>query len=951
MSTRYVWNRYDFTVQVKAQNRGSNQYITQQRSDIPFLVASGYNGPLFSSDFSRYFGYYTPKGTTSTISAGGIYDAAPPQNYLFTPTYISNVSEVSNKKTVTLYEAVQSPVGVEVGYWEVSKSDGRLTARCTNGFIEHWAEYEKGTTATKTAAGESGAYPSDSRYGDYWYAYLGSDSIDPTAVTYSKNNPGQGEAITVTVTPGSNTYGGTISYQYQYSVNGGSSWTNAGSKTTAANKSITVPANAAQFQVRVVASDNMGFTSTTYVYGDNLTVTPGNRAPSAPASVTAAETAQNTFTVRWTASTDPDGNLAGYQVERSYNGSTWSSVTSSTTATSLTDTVAAGTTSVIYRVRAFDTEGLYSSWTTSAASTPNRPPTAPGSITVSESSPQNFSVSWTASTDPDGNLAGYKVERSLNGGSAWSTVTNSTSKTSLTDKVAAGTASVIYRVRAFDTDGLYSGWTTSEPSAVSNAPTVPAAITLPPLINVGESFSVTWAASSDPDGNLTGYQVERSYNRGNTWTSVAELTAETSFSDIAPEGNATVMFRVRAVDATGLQSAWKTSVASTINTAPEAPASVAVPDVIQVGQSFTLRWAAAADAEDNVTGYEVERSYDDGTTWSSVSSPVSGTSAVITENTGNAAVSYRVRAVDAGGLYSGWTAARSCPINQPPSAPPEVILGTVRLGEYMTVVWTAAADPDGTVESYTLQRSVDGGSYETVYSGPSLTYTDRSDNRAWDNVQYRVRAVDDRGGQSGWTESAVRQIEPGQLYLTGPEADLGRVIRSFDFTVTVQASGEFPVDGIQVVITLDGEERLRRTVSSGEDASIRIDLWVTESGEHTIHVTATKERYTQADGTYRFIVVPIELGSGGRLERLENRKGQAVYPVTLMEGIFRRKDGKSLEEILDADGSGGGGTEPIQAAFYIDPATGLLHMAADSSYTGPEFRLVNGNLEVVYGGK
>ena len=177
------------------------------------------------------------------------------------------------------------------------------------------------------------------------------------------------------------------------------------------------------------------------------------------------------------------------------------------------------------------------------------------------------------------------------------------------------------------------------------------------------------------------------------------------------------------------------------------------------------------------------------------------------------------------------------------------------------------------------------------------------------------------------------------------------MIRSFDFTVTVQASGEFPVDGIQVVITLDGEERLRRTVSSGEDASIWIDLWVTESGEHTIHVTATKERYTQADGTYRFIVVPIELGSGGRLERLENRKGQAVYPVTLMEGIFRRKDGKSLEEILDADGSGGGGTEPIQAAFYIDPATGLLHMAADSSYTGPEFRLVNGNLEVVYGGK
>ena len=147
---------------------------------------------------------------------------------------------------------------------------------------------------------------------------------------------------------------------------------------------------------------------------------------------------------------------------------------------------------------------------------------------------------------------------------------------------------------------------------------------------------------------------------------------------------------------------------------------------------------------------------------------------------------------------------------------------------------------------------------------------------------------------SAWAVSPQRQVQPGRLYLTGCEANLGRVVRSFDFTVTVNASGEFPVSGIQTVIRLDGQEQLRRIVSSGDQVKLFIDLWIVESGEHTIEVTASRDRFTDAVGTYRFIVVPIELGAGGRLERLENRKGQAVYPVTLMEGIFRRRDGKSL---------------------------------------------------------
>ena len=199
-------------------------------------------------------------------------------------------------------------------------------------------------------------------------------------------------------------------------------------------------------------------------------------------------------------------------------------------------------------------------------------------------------------------------------------------------------------------------------------------------------------------------------------------------------------------------------------------------------------------------------------------------------------------------------------------------------------------------------------------TGGALTFTDRAENWSWDTVQYRVQAVDNQDGVSAWTASPQRQVQPGRLYLTGCEANLGRVVRSFDFTVTVNASGEFPVSGIQTVIRLDGQEQLRRIVSSGDQVKLFIDLWIVESGEHTIEVTASRDRFTDAVGTYRFIVVPVELGEGGRLERMENRKGQAVYPVTLMEGIFRRRDGKSLEEVLEhLDGGGEADTHGIPA--------------------------------------
>ncbi len=44
--------------------------------------------------------------------------------------------------------------------------------------------------------------------------------------------------------------------------------------------------------------------------------------------------------------------------------------------------------------------------------------------------------------------------------------------------------------------------------------------------------------------------------------------------------------------------------------------------------------------------------------------------------------------------------------------------------------------------------------------------------------------------------------------------------------------------------------------------------------------------------------LPIQFPPGGRLEQLENRDAKPVFPLTVTEGVFRQRDGKSLERVL-----------------------------------------------------
>lgn len=201
----------------------------------------------------------------------------------------------------------------------------------------------------------------------------------------------------------------------------------------------------------------------------------------------------------------------------------------------------------------------------------NQPPTTPSSISVPEniSGGSTITISWGASTDPDGNLEGYIVERSDNGGSSWSQIYQGNA-TSTQNSVAYGTQSVMYRVKAYDSNGEQSGYRTSSQVEVINntAPSAPPSISVPTEVKGGSTLQITWSASSDTEGNVSGYVLERKVDEGE-WTQVLKDNA-LSYTDTITKGWGTVAYRVKAYDAYNAESAWTTSQTRTVNnnTAP-----------------------------------------------------------------------------------------------------------------------------------------------------------------------------------------------------------------------------------------------------------------------------------------------------------------------------------------------------------------------------------------------
>ena len=177
-------------------------------------------------------------------------------------------------------------------------------------------------------------------------------------------------------------------------------------------------------------------------------------------------------------------------------------------------------------------------------------PTAPSGLSYPATiTTPSVEVTWTAATSnvPDYSVSGYQVDVSTNGGSSWTTAGTPTTN-SLTYSITPGTTSIMFRVRAKDSNDQWGSYVTGMASQVLLAPT----LTVPQMLMQGQQATISWSAIEGADS----YTLQRKSSADSDWVQVYSGTALTFLETVGTW--TTVQYRVQAVF-DGIPGGWAES--------------------------------------------------------------------------------------------------------------------------------------------------------------------------------------------------------------------------------------------------------------------------------------------------------------------------------------------------------------------------------------------------------
>lgn len=310
------------------------------------------------------------------------------------------------------------------------------------------------------------------------------------------------------------------------------------------------------------------------------------------------------------------------------------------------------------------------------------------------------------------------------------------------------------------------------------------------------------------------------------------------------------------------------------------PTAVTIPESIRGDSDITIEVSPSKEKKFGGTvSYTYQYKFDGGE-WVAL-----GTSSNLTQILhipyGTQHVTARVQAKDNLGFTSDtWIESSIVAVtnNEPPTAPGSINVSGVVSGGTATITLTEATDPDGTIENYIYERSVDGGDFVQFAKVNSLTQTDTI-SEEWGTVAYRACAVDNAGAVGPYVTGETETINSGWVLIGGPVSNLGVKSEQFDFKATIGVSGETGITDIAVVAKLDGNQVYDDLVDQNEVVTIPIDTRTFGEGQHELQVIASKEDLLSAAAVYVFTVPSIALPSGGYAMQFEDEYGNPIFPV------------------------------------------------------------------------
>jgi len=469
----------------------------------------------------------------------------------------------------------------------------------------------------------------------------------------------------------------------------------------------------------------------------------------APASVSSAPTSvrgvarDGAVSLSWSAPLSNGGEpVTDYIIEYAMsNSATWITVDDGVaTTTAATVDNLSNFQSYNFRVSAVNSIGRSAaSATVSVTPTPPGVPSAPRSL-VTRVGRERVGLSWSAPSSSGGAaITDYIIETSIDEGATWQVFDDGVSslRSVVLTPLLANTKHLI-RVYAKNSGGVGapSAVVAATPLAFNPPSVVRSIVTSPRLLGA----YVSWSAPADlGGGTLQGYIVDWSTDNGETWISAIRTTA--AVRNAYPsglEGGVSHLVRVRALNQYGTSddaTALVTPIALTPPSEPRSP-------YVRVGfNTATVYWSTpSATGGAAITGYVVEYSVDNGTSWSrSAQIPVSRRNLALTGLQGGQAHLFRVLAVNSVGIGAPSMVVTATPVAPTAASAPRSLSGFVS-GSTGYLSWSIPSTNGGAViTGYNVEFSRDNGASWTR----TLTTTARSTriNNLVGGINYMFRVT------------------------------------------------------------------------------------------------------------------------------------------------------------------------------------------------------------------
>jgi prepilin-type N-terminal cleavage/methylation domain-containing protein len=455
------------------------------------------------------------------------------------------------------------------------------------------------------------------------------------------------------------------------------------------------------------------------------------QAPDVPLNVVATYTpGSQSASVSWTAPSNGGADATGLTSVTSYTATSSPGAFTCTTSGSQAPTsctVLGLTTGVSYT---FTVTASNDAPLTSAPSLPSNAtgvvttvPGAPTGVTATTGENSQSTISWVVPASNGGSaITSYTVQYAVSPYSTWATAT--TTATGTTYVVTGLTNAVSYEFRVAATNsvgtGLYSVPSSSiTPLAVPGPPTGVTAIA------GNASAVVSWSAPvANGSGAITLYTVTSSPG-GFTCTTAGSLTCTVS----GLTNGMAYTFTVTAANAVGTGPSSSPSTAVVPATVPDAPTGVTV----NGAQHETINWVApVANGGSTITAYTLQYAPSPYSSWTTITTTITGTSYTDTALTFGTSYEFRVAATNSigTGAYSAPSAVAVPATN--PANPTGVTSSYTPGATQITVSWTIPAN-DGfgnsaaaNITSYTATSSPGGFTCTSASAGapaPSCVIT------------------------------------------------------------------------------------------------------------------------------------------------------------------------------------------------------------------------------------